>query len=191
MADYLKVLVDDTDEFGPRLAVSDKNKVLVGCFLVLNAGQFAAGVLYFVQTFHKTDFTAVENTSTLASLRASSALAGFIDTALALTLVILLHRRRSGLRKMNSVVDRATYTIRTGLITEAWVYTIGTGLITGPWALGCLVTSIGTLVHVPVQSEFPFAGLTRHIVYPNSDVHILMLDMWPKSELLLFFMAND
>lgn len=84
----------------------------------------------------------------LTVARASIAVGAFVDIALALTLVVLLRRRKSGYNQMNSIIDRImTFKIGTGLITEAWAYTIGTGLVTGAFALAGLVTCIGTPVY--------------------------------------------
>lgn len=85
----------------------------------------------------------------MASLKAYIAVGAFVDTAVAVTLVILLRRQRSGLRQMNSLIDRVTYSIKTGLVTEAWIYAIGTGLISGPWALMSLIACIGVFVRTP------------------------------------------
>lgn len=100
-----------------RCAVSKKNKKLAVCFLVFVAGQFAGAVVYYAQTLGKTLFT--ESESTVTAARWTAAVTAFVDMALALALLILIHGRKSAFSHSNSVIDRVM------------AYTVGTGLITG------------------------------------------------------------
>ena len=80
-------------------------------------GQFAGAVIYFAQTVGKKLFTQAEETVTTA--RWTAAVTAFVDLALALALLILIHSRKSAFSRSNSIIDRVM------------AYTVGTGLITG------------------------------------------------------------
>ena len=110
------------------MIVSDKNKALAACLLVLISGKFATVIVYFVQLYHVTNASQLSNS--LPTVKAMGAVFFFVDTTLACTLAFLLHRKRSGFDRTDA------------LLTRIMVYTISTGLISGAWALVGLFTSI-------------------------------------------------
>ena len=115
------------------LSVSDKNIALAGCFVILISAEFIAAMVSFAELLPITFFTKSGHTTfPLHSIWASAAMNAGVDTALALTLVILLHRRRSEVRftRTSSIVDRIM------------MYTVGSGLLTAAFALAGLVTSL-------------------------------------------------
>lgn len=123
------------DSSFPRVAlndqciqVSNKNKPLATCLLVLISSKFASVIAYFAQLYPVTSDAQLSNT--LSAVRAMGAVFVFVDTTLAITLVTLLRRRKTGFDRMDSVLNRIM------------IYTIGTGLITGAWSLVGLLTSI-------------------------------------------------
>ena len=142
--------------------MSNHDKLIVGCFLLLVFGQFAAGLVAFVKTMLLRTLSDV--TSILPSVRASIAVGCIVDSSLALTLAILLRRRRAEFRRMNSLIDRFSIASVTGLLSEAWTLVISTGAITGALAL---------------------AGLIASILWPNDFEFILILELLPKSKLLI------
>ena len=137
--------------------MSKKNKLLVVSFVLLALGQASASIVFFAQTLPSR--LSVDELPT-TGLNASAGIGAFVDTALAVTLIILLRQRRNEYKHMISVVDRATMSVEFSLFTGAWGYIVGTGLITGPWSIIALVTSI---------------------TMPRNAVYVLMLDMLPKS----------
>lgn len=125
-------------------SVSDKNKLLAACLLVLVSGKFASVLVYFVQLYHVTSVYQLSNT--MAAVKAMGAVFFLVDTTLAITLVALLRRRKSGFDRTDSMLNRIM------------AYTIGTGLITGAWSLIGLFTSIydgGKFVYLLVYLVMP------------------------------------
>ena len=147
--------------------VSNRSRLLVVCFLVLVIGEFAVAILSFAKSLGVKQFSENDKT-TLPTARAAAAVGAFVDTALALTLIVLHRRRKSEFLRMNSLVDRMAHSIGTGLLSEAWAYVIGTGLITGAFAL---------------------AGLVSSLIWPRNFVFILFLEMLPKCELSSYYDA--
>ena len=101
-------------------SVSDKKKLLVICLVTLILAQFISLLVYYLQLRPIPEFT---RAVPARAILVSSALNACVDTALALSIVILLYRRRSGVpfTKTSSMIDRImTYTVGSGLLTSAF-----------------------------------------------------------------------
>ena len=108
--------------------MSDKNKLLATSLFVLITGKFATVLIYFAQLYHVK--SATQLTSYVPTVIAMFAVFFFVDTTLAVTLVLLLYHRRSGFRKSDALLKRIM------------IYAISTGLVSGAWALVGLFTAI-------------------------------------------------
>ena len=100
---------------------------------ILVLAEFISGITYYVDLLPLDIFTQPEHRATaLHSLFVATSLATSVDTVVALSIVVLLHRRRSEIpfSRTSSIIDRIM------------MYTVGTGLITAAFALAGLVTSI-------------------------------------------------
>ena len=86
----------------------------------------------------------------------STAINAFVDTVLALSIVVCLRRRRSEVlfSRTNSIIDRIM------------LYTVGSGLLTAAFALAALITSIvmtDNLVFVLILEVLP----KRKSIFPQ------------------------
>lgn len=111
--------------------MSDKNRLLVGLLLVPLAASFVMVIVLFAQEVPSASRQSTQSGNT-PTLWASLSLVAFGDTALALTLVVLLYRRRS----------HVPFTRTASMIDRIILYTIGTGVLTAAFNLAGLVTSL-------------------------------------------------
>ena len=97
--------------------VSHWNKILVACLFVFPLVQFAFAIVTFVEEYGKKTFE--ELRGTLITAQVGTGFVILAETALAGTMVILLRRMKSNLRRTNTLVERImVYFISTGLITS-------------------------------------------------------------------------
>ena len=113
------------------LAVSKKNMMLAGCLIILILAQFIAVIVYYaklksVQSFAQSDYA----TLTSHTLAPCSALLACVDTAIALSIVVLLRRHSS------EVFSKRT----SSMVNRIMIYTVGSGLLTAGFAVAGLVT---------------------------------------------------
>ena len=102
-------------------SVSDCNKLLTGALILLVIGEFASIMVYTVHLFEIELITEMAESYALNLEKTTNVLCLVTDSILAVTLIVLLHRRRSAFSTTISVVKRLTQlTIGTSLIT-AWV----------------------------------------------------------------------
>lgn len=142
--------------------VSNRNRVLLVLFLVLISAQFTSAVIFFAHGLQGS--RVAQNASSfvvLKDMRIATGLLALVDTALAVTLIFLLRRRKAEFRSMNSAIDRMQLSFNTNLLVESWTFVVGTGLITGAWALVALVTSF---------------------IWPNNFVGAMLIALVPKRE---------
>lgn len=175
--------------------MSDKNKLLVACLMVLSTGKFAADIVYFAQLYHIT--SNLQITQYLTTAKALLAVIMFADTILAVTLVVLLRRRKSGFNRTDSLFNRIMG------------YTIGTGLISGAWAfVGFLAAFLWPSLYIyvlvmeviPKRELFPFSyGVEirtehQHTVYFNcmlSSYVPVLTHTYAKIELFWFCLQSQ
>ena len=151
--------------------VSDRNKFLTGCLLVLICGQLSGIVVEFTETFHWRNFTpSSTTTSTIASTdvtivrnitRIVTVLTAAVDTLLAITLVILLRRRKNEFAWTNTLINRIM------------AYVVGTGAITAALAIAAVITSITnpsnfvfmSILEVLPKGQFPLVNYAYQEAY--------------------------
>ncbi|OCB91624.1 hypothetical protein A7U60_g1123 [Sanghuangporus baumii] len=108
--------------------LSSKNRARTGALSVIVLAQFAVSLAYSIR------IASIEENVPLAGAVplqiASAAVATITDTCLAVTIVWLLRRARSGVRRTDSIVNR--------LVT----YTIGSSLVTAICALFSLISAV-------------------------------------------------
>ena len=111
--------------------MSEKNSILAACLLVLASGELATSIVEFTGESESKSNT--EAARDISRVRAYAAVDVIVDTVLAVTLVILLHRRKAEciFSRTNSIINRIM------------LYTISTGLLTGILALVAFVLSYG------------------------------------------------
>ena len=131
------------------LSVSNNNKTLAGCLIFLIVAELIASIFAYVnlkavQTFAQSEIAPQYS----RSISACSALAACVDTAIALSVVVLLYRRRSetAFRRTSSIIDRIM------------MYTVGSGLLTAAFALAGFITFLtmpNNLIFIMVQEMLP------------------------------------
>ena len=136
--------------------MSNKNVFLAGCSIILVLAELIAAIIYYVKLENTQSFVQSKGAVFYSySLLASSALAVCVDTAIALSVVVLLRRHRSEVfsRRTSSMVDRII------------IYTVGSGLLTAAFAF------VGFILVLTLK--------------PNFSASFLILEMLPKRELSL------
>ena len=113
--------------------MSNKNLILTSCLAALVLGEFIGVMVFYaklktVQTYVQPEFAAIVS----HNLAACAALFACVDTAVALSIVVLLHRHRSEIlsKRTNSMVNRIM------------VYTVGSGIVTSVFGLAGLATTL-------------------------------------------------
>ena len=113
--------------------VSNKKKLLVICLTILVLAEFIAIVVYYSELQPISAFTDSKHADVVShTLSVAAALNACVDTALALSVVALLHRRRA------EVPFKRTISI----IDHIMIYSVGSGLLTAAFALASFVTSL-------------------------------------------------
>ena len=113
--------------------MNDKKKTLAICLIILILAQFILFVIYFSEEQHLYSFVVSSNvTLGFRGLLTAVALGACVDAVLALSIVVLLHRRRSEIpfSRTSSMIDRIM------------VYAVGSGLLTAAFALASLITLV-------------------------------------------------
>ncbi|KLO11878.1 hypothetical protein SCHPADRAFT_449622 [Schizopora paradoxa] len=97
--------------------LSQHNHMLVGTLALFSAGQAVSILVYFIKSIHFTEFAQL---TTLFTLEKVLNVFGVVsDFTIAGTLIILLHRSRTGFRRSETIVNRLIlFTINTGLATS-------------------------------------------------------------------------
>ncbi|EJD07252.1 uncharacterized protein FOMMEDRAFT_149763 [Fomitiporia mediterranea MF3/22] len=108
--------------------LSEKNIILSGTISLLIVGQLVATCLYFVKALQYEDFGRLKGYMSLT--RIVDAVNATADTAIALCLVVLLHRNRSGFKDSDTTINRLI------------VFVVNTGLVTGLCAILGLILGI-------------------------------------------------
>ena len=96
------------------------------CATVL--AQFVVNTTYFGQMYNLSIFP--QFVKIVRTERALNCITAFTDTYLALVLIWLLWRSRSGIQRTDSILNRLI------------MYTVGSGLITSLWAISALISSL-------------------------------------------------
>lgn len=100
------------------LLVSEKNRLWVALLAILLACGATVSLLNCITSYRYEDFFQLQSKTDNALRAAMNSFALATDVALALSLIILLHRIRSGLRNTDSVVNRiSVYVVSTSLVT--------------------------------------------------------------------------
>ena len=123
------------------ITVSNKSKLLVLCLSIVVLGQFAAAMVEYVEEFRTKSFTG--QTTSLPSIEALFATTVFSDTVIAITLVVLLLRRKS----------ESPFSKTSTMIHRIMAFCIGTGLITGAFGL------IGLVLSITLPSNLGYMGI--------------------------------
>ena len=101
-----------------RALVSGRGRLLTGALGLLVVGEFTSIMIYSVHLFKITFVTDLASHYALNLQRSMNILSLIADTALATTLIVLLHRRRSAFGNTTSVINRLTqFIIGTSLVT--------------------------------------------------------------------------
>ncbi|KAL5536480.1 hypothetical protein ACEPAF_302 [Sanghuangporus sanghuang] len=129
--------------------LSDKSIILTGTNAVLILALLAVNLTFFAKAVHFTVFT--QNASIQGLVTALNSMIAFVDMTIALTLVILLQRRRSRYKSTDSVVKRLM------------MYSISTGMITGVWSL----IGIAGVIALPKSNLDVFVDLIIPRLYIN------------------------
>lgn len=108
--------------------LSDRNIPLAGSVFILVIGQFVGACLYFGRAAVLTTFMELKHVMPIT--RIVNGVSAAADGSIAIILVILLHRVRTGFKRSETAITR--------LIT----FTINTGLVTGLCSLLALITGI-------------------------------------------------
>ncbi|OCB91615.1 hypothetical protein A7U60_g1114 [Sanghuangporus baumii] len=96
--------------------LSSKNRILTGALSIAVLAQFAVTMAYFTRIVSVSELPMIDNA--IPMQLAASVAAQFTDTYLAVVLVWLLRKARSGFRRSDSIVQRlVTYTIGSSLVT--------------------------------------------------------------------------
>ncbi|KAL5514868.1 hypothetical protein ACEPAG_2184 [Sanghuangporus baumii] len=135
--------------------LGSKNRVLTGALSVAVLAQFAVSMSYSIRIASIEEIVLLADAIPLQI--ASAAVAGITDTCLAVTLVWLMRRARSGFRRSDSIVKRlVTYTIGSSLVTaicavfslisaavapHSFIYAIGDFLLSKLY-FNCLLASL-------------------------------------------------
>ena len=104
---------------------------LAGCLTILVLGEFIGVMVFYaklkaVQTYVQPEFATIVS----HNLAACAALFACVDTAIALSVVVLLRRHRS------EILSKGT----SSMVNRIMIYTVGSGLLTAGFALAGLVT---------------------------------------------------
>ena len=122
------------------IEVSDRKTALVICLITLVLAQLILFTIYFSET--QLFLASVTSNAQISGasdpgigadvLLAGTALGACVDTVLALSIVVLLHRRRSDIpfSRTSTMVDRIM------------MYTVGSGLLTAAFALAAFITML-------------------------------------------------
>ena len=100
------------------LTVNDHNKLWTGTLIFLVTCEFALLLTYSINATQDSNFSDLASKTPLAIDKAMNVIVLVADLALAGSLVILLHRKRSPFAETNSVIKTITaYTISTSFVT--------------------------------------------------------------------------
>ncbi|KAL5478271.1 hypothetical protein ACEPAI_2455 [Sanghuangporus weigelae] len=124
--------------------LSQRNLKLIGALSIAALAQLALNVAYFGQMYNLTSFAQLPGI--LNTERALNVVVLFTDTFIAIVLIVLLWKLRSGTKKTDTVVKRLV------------IYTISTGLVTSLWAVVALIgTEVkpDSFIYVLVDLVFP------------------------------------
>ena len=143
------------------LAVSDKNMALAGGLIILVSAELVAAIIYYARLETAQSFVQSETAIFYShSVLACSALAVCVDTAIVLSIVVLLFRYRS------EVLSRRT----SSMVNRIMIYTVGSGLLTAASALAGLVTTL-TMTSV-AASSLTLQMLPKREISPTNGVHL-------------------
>ena len=135
-------------------AVNNNKKALAGSLLILVVSELICFMIYYSKLLSIEDFIQSKHTTlTKQYLSAVSALIACVDTALASSIAILLHRHR---RKSKALFSRTR-----SIIDRIMIYTVGSGIVTATFAVAGFITSL---------------------TMPKNFVYIMLLHMLPKRE---------
>ncbi|KAL5478260.1 hypothetical protein ACEPAI_2444 [Sanghuangporus weigelae] len=124
--------------------LSNRNRVLTGVLSIAVIGQFAATTTYYGQIYHfnlLTQFVEVVHMELILNCVLT-----FTDMLIAVSLIWLLRKSRSGIGRTDSVINR--------LVT----YTIGSGFVTGLWTMSALIAAqvvTDSLIYLLIALVFP------------------------------------
>ena len=141
--------------------MSNKNKVLSGGLAILVLAELVAKIVYYVELQPVQSFAQPAHTVSVEHILSTcAALAACADTALAFSIVILLHRSRSKIpfSRTSSMIDRIM------------MYTVGSGLLTAAFAFAGLVaflTMKTNLVYILLLEMLPKREATSY----NLSIH--------------------
>ncbi|EJD07972.1 uncharacterized protein FOMMEDRAFT_16510 [Fomitiporia mediterranea MF3/22] len=97
--------------------LSEKNVVLVVALSLLAIAQFIATTLFFAKGYRLSSFAEVPSIAWLS--KTANSLAAATDVSIAITLIFLLHRSRTGFRRSETMINRLIiFTINTGAVTS-------------------------------------------------------------------------
>ncbi|EJC99900.1 uncharacterized protein FOMMEDRAFT_136449 [Fomitiporia mediterranea MF3/22] len=129
--------------------LSNKSVVLTGLNALLIAALLSINLVFFGKSY---GFSSFEQLASIQNIiTALNSLITVVDSVIAITLVILLQRRRSAYKSTDSVVKRLI------------MYSISTGLITGIWSIIGLVG----VVAMPKSNLDVFVDLVLPRLYVN------------------------
>ena len=114
--------------------MNDRKKALAICLIILVLAQFILFVVYFTEERRLYTSSATSSDFTLGfnGFLAAMALGACVDAVLALSIVVLLHRRRS----------KTPFSRTSSMVDRIMMYAVGSGLLTAAFALAALVTAL-------------------------------------------------
>ncbi|OCB91616.1 hypothetical protein A7U60_g1115 [Sanghuangporus baumii] len=163
--------------------LSDKNRILAGVSSAAVLVQFALTMTFFGRIVGVTDITLIAKSIPIEL--ASAVVGALTDTFLAVTLVWLLRKGRSGFRRSDSIVNRlVTYTVGSGLVTaicalfalisaavapHSFVYMLA-GLLTSKLYFNCLLASLNARSSLRAAANQESGGLSIHLENSSSSI---------------------
>jgi len=97
--------------------LSKRNRILTAALCLLCLGPLVSTIVYFAKSYRLQTFLELESVYPVSkAINITSVVA---DTSVAATLIVLLHRARTGFRRSESVVNRLiVFSINTGSLTS-------------------------------------------------------------------------
>lgn len=116
--------------------MNNKKKALTICLVLLVLAQFISLIVFYAELLPISAFTQLGHvTSTSGAILLYTALNALVDTVLALSVAVLLYRRRTAtpFRRTSSIIDRIMmYTVGSGLLTAAVAFAAFVAFLTMP-----------------------------------------------------------